>query len=98
MSVIQQDVTDPQQDGLVLAQDPTHGKVQQGSTVTITVGHLVTAPATHAPTTTTDDDADTTTTTTTPTTTPTHDADDHADHDAHDDDRPRRPPRRRTTH
>jgi serine/threonine-protein kinase len=72
VSVVQQDVTDPTQDGLVLAQDPTHGKVQQGSTVTITVGHLVTAPAT----TTTQTTQTTTTTTTaasttTPTTTPT---------------------------
>jgi len=60
VSVIEQDVTDPTQDGLVLAQSPTHGKLQQGSTVTITVGKLVTVTQ---PTTTT-----TTTTTTTPTT------------------------------
>src|SRR4029077_4562419 len=30
VSVLQQDVTDPTQDGLVLAQSPTQGKVQQG--------------------------------------------------------------------
>jgi serine/threonine-protein kinase len=73
--IIQQDVTDPLQDGLVLAQDPAHGKVQQGSTVTITVGHLVTAPPTDTTTTTTGTTTTTpalptvpTTTTTTPTT------------------------------
>jgi beta-lactam-binding protein with PASTA domain len=80
VSVLQQDVTDPTQDGLVLAQSPTQGKVQQGSTVTITVGHLVTGPTqtttTQATTTTTTPPATTTTppaTTTTPpatTTTP----------------------------
>jgi serine/threonine-protein kinase len=65
VSVVQQDVTDPTQDKLVLAQNPTSGgkPQQQGSTVTITVGHLVTAPP--AATTTT-----TPTTTTTTTTTP----------------------------
>src|SRR5262249_45656290 len=61
VSVIEQDVTDPTQDGLVLAQSPSHGKLQQGSTVTITVGKLVTVTQ---PATTT-----TTTTTTAPTTT-----------------------------
>jgi serine/threonine-protein kinase len=60
VSVVEQDVTDPTQDGLVLAQSPTHGKLQQGSTVTITVGKLVTVTQ---PTT-------TPTTPTTPTTTP----------------------------
>jgi serine/threonine-protein kinase len=59
VTVVQQDVTDPTQDGLVLAQDPTGGKLTQGSTVTITVGHLVTAPPATA-----------TTSTTTPATTP----------------------------
>jgi serine/threonine-protein kinase len=72
VSVLQQDVTDPTQDGLVLAQSPTHGKYQQGSTVTITVGHLVTGPPqttttqTSATTTTTAPATTTTTTTTTP--------------------------------
>jgi beta-lactam-binding protein with PASTA domain len=84
VSVIEQDVTDPTQDGLVLAQSPTHGKLQQGSTVTITVGKLVTVtqpattpttptttPTTPAATTTTTAAAVTTTTTpTTPTTSP----------------------------
>jgi len=78
VSVIEQDVTDPTQDGLVLAQSPTHGKLQQGSTVTITVGKLITV--TQPPTTdTTTTQATTTvattpaanTTPTTPTTTPT---------------------------
>jgi serine/threonine-protein kinase len=84
VSVIEQDVTDPTQDGLVLAQSPTHGKLQQGSTVTITVGKLVTVtqpattpttPATPttttaATTTTTAAAVTTTTTPTTPTTSP----------------------------
>ncbi len=61
VSVVQQDVTDPQQDGLVLAQEPTGGKAEQGSTVTITVGHLVTAPTATATTTTTTTTATTTT-------------------------------------
>ncbi len=71
VSVLQQDVTDPAQDGLVLAQSPPHGKLQQGSTVTITVGHLVTAPPqpTTAETTTTETTTTSTTTTTTPATT-----------------------------
>jgi eukaryotic-like serine/threonine-protein kinase len=41
--VQQQDVNDPGLDGIVLSQNPTGGtKAPQGSTVTITVGHLVT--------------------------------------------------------
>ena len=45
VSVVQQDVTDPTQDKLVLAQDPPAGKkIQQNATITINVGHLVTAP------------------------------------------------------
>jgi beta-lactam-binding protein with PASTA domain len=68
VSVIQQDVTDPAQDGLVLAQSPSSGKVQQGTTVTITVGHLVTV--TQPSTTTTTTTAPTTSTDTTTTTTP----------------------------
>jgi serine/threonine-protein kinase len=59
VSVIEQDVTDPTQDGLVLAQSPTHGKLQQGSTVTITVGKLITV--TQPTTTTTTTQATTTT-------------------------------------
>ena len=65
VTIVKQDVTDPSQDGLVLAEDPHAGKkAQQGASVTITVGQLVQQP----PTTTT---AVTTTTTPTPTTTPT---------------------------
>ncbi len=54
-SVQPQDVTDPSQDGLVLAQDPAAGPLEQGSTVTLFVGHLVSAPPpeTAAPTETT---------------------------------------------
>jgi eukaryotic-like serine/threonine-protein kinase len=66
VATIQQDVTDPTQDKLVLFQDPAGGKQQQqGSTVTITVGHFVSAPPSSTTTTTT------TTTPSTPTTTPT---------------------------
>ncbi|HEX4519795.1 MAG TPA: Stk1 family PASTA domain-containing Ser/Thr kinase [Gaiellaceae bacterium] len=69
VSVVQQDVTDPTQDKLVLAQDPAaNKKVQQNTTVTINVGHLVTAPPTDTSTTTTT--TGTTTTTDTTTTTP----------------------------
>jgi serine/threonine-protein kinase len=68
VSVIQQDVTDPTQDGLVLAQSPSHGKLQQGSTVTITVGKLVTV--TQPPTTTTTTTSTETTSTAATTTTP----------------------------
>ena len=65
VTIVKQDVTDPSQDGLVLAEDPHAGKkAQQGASVTITVGQLVQQPP---PTTT----AVTTTTTPTPTTTPT---------------------------
>jgi len=69
VSVIPQDVTDPTQEGLVLAQDPTGGKLPQNATVTITVGHLVTAPpattATTTPTTPAGSTGASTTTTTT---------------------------------
>ena len=42
--VQQQDVNDPGLDGIVLSQNPTGGtKANQGSTVTITVGHLITS-------------------------------------------------------
>jgi len=74
VSVIQQDVTDPTQDGLVLQQSPTGGKLEQGSTVTITVGHLVTAPPVTPTTTTTPaspNNPTATSTTTPPTTTTT---------------------------
>ena len=65
--VIQQDVTDPTQDGIVLNQSPGSGtKLKQGAAVTITVGHLVTAPPVNATTASTS-----TTATTTPTTPPT---------------------------
>jgi serine/threonine-protein kinase len=67
VSVINQDVTDPTQDGLVLAQAPSGGRLKQGSTVTITVGKLVTV--TQPTTTTTTTPTTTTPTTTTPTTT-----------------------------
>jgi serine/threonine-protein kinase len=54
VSVVQQDVTDPTQDGIVLAQTPEAGKkFTQGTTVIITVGHLVTAPPAGTTTTTT---------------------------------------------
>jgi serine/threonine-protein kinase len=43
VQVQQQDVNDPGLDGIVLSQNPTgNTKAKQGSTVTITVGHLVT--------------------------------------------------------
>ncbi len=67
VSVVQQDVTDPTQDKLVLAQDPPGGKkIQQNATVTINVGHLVTAPPPPASTETTTTGTTTTGTTTTP--------------------------------
>ena len=67
VSVVQQDVTDPTQDKLVLAQDPPAGKkIQQNATVTINVGHLVTAPPPPASTETTTTGTTTTGTTTTP--------------------------------
>jgi serine/threonine-protein kinase len=73
VATIQQDVTDPTQDKLVLFQDPAGGKQeQQGATVTITVGHLVTAPpASSTTTTTTTTTPATPSTSTTTTTTPT---------------------------
>jgi serine/threonine-protein kinase len=40
-TVVPSDVTDPSQDGLVLAQDPQGGKLEKGTTVTLTVGKLV---------------------------------------------------------
>jgi eukaryotic-like serine/threonine-protein kinase len=65
--VVQQDVTDPQQDGIVLNQSPASGtKLKQGAAVTITVGHLVTAPP--ANTTTASTSTTATTTPVTPTT------------------------------
>ncbi len=68
--VVQQDVTDPQQDGIVLNQSPPNGtKLKQGAAVTITVGHLVTAPP--ANTTTASTSTTATTTPVTPTTTAT---------------------------
>jgi beta-lactam-binding protein with PASTA domain len=67
VTIVFEDVTDPSQDGLVLAQDPHAGaKARQGASVMITVGRLVqqqTQPTTTAATTTTS------TTTTAPTTT-----------------------------
>ena len=45
VDVQQQDVTDPNQDGIVLSQDPSGGtKAKPGTTVTIVVGHLVEVP------------------------------------------------------
>ena len=53
VTIVKQDVTDPSQDGLVLAEDPHGGsKAQQGASVTITVGRLVQQPATTEATTT----------------------------------------------
>jgi eukaryotic-like serine/threonine-protein kinase len=75
VAVTQQDVTDPTQDQLVLNQDPAgNSQQQQGSTVTITVGHLVTAPPVSTSTAATTTPATPTTSTTaatSPTTTPT---------------------------
>ncbi|MBV8080456.1 MAG: Stk1 family PASTA domain-containing Ser/Thr kinase [Actinobacteria bacterium] len=72
-----QPVTDPSEDGLVIAQDPVGGaQAKNGTTVTITVGQLVqqattttttTTPTTTTPTTTTSPGGTTTTTTTTTT-------------------------------
>ena len=45
-AVVWEDVTDPSQDGLVLAQEPPGGPLEQGSTVTLTVGRLVSTPTT----------------------------------------------------
>ncbi len=72
--VVQQDVTDPTQDGIVLNQSPASGtKLKQGAAVTITVGHLVTAPPANTTTASTSTTATTTpvTPTTATTTTPT---------------------------
>jgi beta-lactam-binding protein with PASTA domain len=67
VTIVFEDVTDPSQDGLVLAQDPHAGKkARQGASVMITVGRLVqqqTQPTTTTATTTTS------TTTAAPTTT-----------------------------
>jgi beta-lactam-binding protein with PASTA domain len=42
VTVVRQSVNDPGLDGIVLSQDPTGGtKADQGSTVTITVGHFI---------------------------------------------------------
>jgi serine/threonine-protein kinase len=70
VTILMEDVTDPGQDGLVLAQDPRPGsKARKGAPVTITVGHLVaqTTPAETVPTAPTT--TETTTTTPPPTTT-----------------------------
>ena len=65
VTIVMEPVTDPSQDGIVLAQDPpANTKAKQGTAVTISVGQLV-APTTTSTTTTT-----TTTTTATTTTTP----------------------------
>jgi eukaryotic-like serine/threonine-protein kinase len=67
VTIVMEPVTDPGQDGIVLAQDPpANSKAKQGTAVTISVGQLV-APTTTTPTTA----STTTTTTTTPTTTTT---------------------------
>ena len=68
-------MTDPQQDGIVLDQSPASGtKLKQGATVTITVGHLVTAPPANT----------TTASTSTTATDNARHADDGDDHDADD--------------
>jgi len=71
-SVIDQDVTDPALDGVVMRQTPHGGTLEAGSTVTLYVGHLIvettTTPTTTTPTTTTPTTTTTTTTTTAPTT------------------------------
>src|SRR5204863_513357 len=47
VTIVKQDVTDPSQDGLVLAESPHGGqKARQGASVTITVGRLVQQPTT----------------------------------------------------
>jgi serine/threonine-protein kinase len=63
-----QDVTDPSQDGLVLAQDPASGPLVKGSTVTLFVGKLVSTPVETLPTDTTTTDTTATDTTATDTT------------------------------
>ena len=75
VTILMKDVTDPSQDGLVLAQSPRAGaKATKGTQVTITVGQLVAQPtptATAPPPTTTETTPTTTTATTTAPTTPT---------------------------
>jgi serine/threonine-protein kinase len=74
VTIIKEDVTDPSQDGLVLAQDPQpNTKAKNGAPVTITVGRLVaeTVPATTETTPTTAPVTTPTTPTTTPATTTT---------------------------
>jgi beta-lactam-binding protein with PASTA domain len=67
-TIVKEDVTDPSQDGLVLAEVPAGGqKARQGTTVTITVGHLVQQPETTPSTTTATTTAPSTTTATTTT-------------------------------
>ena len=45
VDVQEQDTTDPNQDGIVLEQDPVGGtKAKPGTTVTITVGRLLPTP------------------------------------------------------
>jgi serine/threonine-protein kinase len=66
VTIVFEDVTDPSQDGLVLAQNPHAGtKARQGASVMITVGQLVEQP----PPTTTVATTTTSTSTTTPATT-----------------------------
>jgi serine/threonine-protein kinase len=62
-TVQEEDVTDPSQDGLVLSQDPPSGQAERGTTVTLIVGRLVSAPP--------PEEFPTDTTGATPTTTPT---------------------------
>jgi serine/threonine-protein kinase len=74
VTIVKQDVTDPSQDGLVLAEDPHAGQtVKKGAAVTITVGRLVQLPTTTEATTTAPPPATTApaTTTTAPATTTT---------------------------
>jgi beta-lactam-binding protein with PASTA domain len=67
VTIVMEPVTDPCQDGIVLAQDPPpNQKAKQGSTVTISVGQLVAPTMTE---TTTTETTTTATTTTAPTTT-----------------------------
>ncbi|HEY3922351.1 MAG TPA: Stk1 family PASTA domain-containing Ser/Thr kinase [Gaiellaceae bacterium] len=72
VTIVNTDVTDPSQDGIVLDESPT-GQQKPGSTVTVTVGQLVqqtTTAATTSTEATTSTTASTTTTTATTTTTP----------------------------
>jgi serine/threonine-protein kinase len=76
VTIVFEDVTDPGQDGLVLAEDPHAGtKARHGTSVMITVGHLVqqqtqTTPTTTAATTTAATTTTATTTAAATTTTP----------------------------